>query len=76
MLKQVQYLDYDTDRAYSLVKRDAVINLMDIVSMLPVERTTRMPFDDVVRIRFRDGSAMYAIGKPKDFMARPKQGEE
>lgn len=76
MLKRVQFIDYNADYAYSPPERDAVINLSEIVSIVPIERgNTRRPFDDLVSIRFRDGSKLHVIGKPEDFVPSAGVGE-
>lgn len=68
-LRQVKFIDYDANYAYSPPERDAVINLDEIVSVVAIERgATRRAFDDLVRIRFRDGSILDVIGKPGDFV--------
>lgn len=68
-LKLVKFIDYDANYAYSPPERDTAIDTDKIVSVVPIERgATRRPFDDLVRIRFTDGSWMDVIGKPSDFI--------
>lgn len=69
MLKQVKYIDYDANYTYSPPEKDAVINLDDISRIVAIAReNTRRPFDDLVRIFFRDGRHIDVIGKPADFV--------
>lgn len=70
-LIQVKYIDYNANYAYSPPEREGVINKDDIVSVVAIDRNnTRRPFDDLVRIRFRNGTWLDVIGKPSDFVDR------
>jgi hypothetical protein len=73
-LKAVKFIDYNANYAYSPPERDAVINTHEIITVVPIERgSTRRPFDDLVRIRFHDGSWMDVIGKPGDFVGQQER---
>jgi hypothetical protein len=69
MLKRVQVIAYGGNYAYSPPDHTAIINISEVVSMVQIPReNTRRPFDDVTRIRFRDGSSLDVIGTPVTIM--------
>jgi hypothetical protein len=69
MLKKVRIIDYGADYAYAPPDKEAVINLLEIISIVSINKeNTRRPFDDQVRIRFNDGSRLDILGKPEDFL--------
>lgn len=69
MLKLVKYIDYKANYTYSPPEADATIQTEKIQRVIPIAReNTRRPFDDIVRVIFKDGSWMDVIGKPADFI--------
>lgn len=69
MLKAVKFINYNANYAYAPPELDAIINTDDIITAVAVPReNTRRAFDDIVRIKFRDGSWLDVIGKPQDFI--------
>lgn len=69
MLRIVKYIDYEANYAYSPPEAEAVINTEEIVAVTAIQREyTRRPFDDICRIRLKDGTWMDVIGKPSDFI--------
>jgi hypothetical protein len=64
-LMRVKRLNYNTHYAYAPPQEDAVINLMDVQSVVPIEARGSGPF---VVVRFRDGATMTCVGEPRDFV--------
>jgi hypothetical protein len=65
-LKKVKYLDFGGDYAYAPPCVDALINLSEVVSIVPCEGFRRSgPF---VKIRFRDKTEITCEGKVEDFI--------
>jgi hypothetical protein len=67
-LRKVEFLDRSGEYAYAPPKREAVINLDEILSVVPVAPENNRFSYALVDIRFRDGSTLQVIGKPSDFI--------
>lgn len=70
MLKGIKALDYKASYAYAPPVVDAVINTDDVQTAIPCDARCSEP---TMRIRFRDGSTVVAIGKPADLLRPPQE---
>lgn len=64
-LVPVRYLDYDAIYVYAPPVVDAVINLIDVESVIPTQARGSGPH---VLVRFRGGRQLVCQGVPGDFL--------
>lgn len=64
ILKQVKALDCGANYSYAPPQVDALINLDDIQSVIPIDARGSGPF---VMVRFKNGQTLTCIGVPSDF---------
>lgn len=67
-LRKVEFIDRSGNYAYAPPSREAVINMDEVVSIVPIPPENTRSSYALVHIRFHDGSSLDVIGKLSDFV--------